>query len=134
MNEKEFSVNMAYLGLAYGKEYTPQELSVYYDFLKEFNDDIFTRAIKKIIKESKFPPKINELVEECSKLKEKAKYDVLDFMNKKGYFAIPSEYDKAIRFLELNIMPDWFKEDMTKYYKMMKQESLSHQKVKFLEM
>lgn len=133
MNEKEFSVNMTYLGLAYGKEYTPQELSVYYDFLKEFSDDVLTNAIKNIIKSSNFPPKISELVEECKKLKSKTKYDVLDFMNKKGYFAAPTEYEKAIRYLEINVIPDWFKADMKEYYKMMKQESLSHQDIKFLE-
>lgn len=133
MNEKEFSVNMTYLGLAYGKEYTPQELSVYYDFLKEFNDDVLTNAIKNIIKISKFPPKISELVEECKKMKSKTKYDVLDFMDKKGYFASSNEYDKATKFLDKNIIPEWLKEDMKNYYRMMKQESLSHQGIKYLE-
>ena len=32
-----------------------------------------------------------------------------------GYFKTDREYEKAIKFLTDNIIPDWFKEDMQKY-------------------
>ena len=47
-------------------------------------------------------------------------------MEKQGYFAVASEYDKASKWLERNIIPAWFKEDMKKYYAMMKQEKLGY--------
>lgn len=132
MTEKEFSEDMTYLGLAYGKEFTPNELRVYYDFLKDYSDETLMKAIKNIIKESKFLPKVTELIEACDKYKEKTKFDILIFMNQKGYFKVPEEYDKAVRFLETGIVPDWFKKDMNMYYKMMKQGALTHQDTKML--
>lgn len=131
MTPEQFKDSMSYLGIAYGKEFTQQELTVYYDFLKEFSDETLVKAIKNIIKTSKFMPKINELVEECENSKEQARFEILEYMKAMGYFkesgyAI-SEYEKAIKWLETGVIPHWFKDDMTKYYKMMKQERLSQQ-------
>jgi hypothetical protein len=32
-----------------------------------------------------------------------------------GYFRHPTEYEKAVSWLERNIIPEWFKKDMQKY-------------------
>lgn len=126
MSEKEFADSMAYLGMAYGKEYTKQELIVHYDFLKEFSDETLIKAIKNIIKKSKFLPKINELVEECEKCKEQLRFEVLDYMNQQGYFKHPREYEKASLFMERGIVPEWLQNDINKYYKMMVNNRLEH--------
>lgn len=75
---KEFIKNMTYLGLAYDKQYTQEEIKLYYDFLKDFSDDVIVKAIKEIIKTSKFIPKITELVEKCQSIKENISFDVLE--------------------------------------------------------
>lgn len=127
MTEIEFKDSMAYLGLAYGKEFTAPELTMYYDFLKEYNDKTLIKAIKNIIRTSKFMPKINELVEECEKQKEQVKYDVLEFMRAKGYFKAPIEYDKASLYMERGNVPEWLQKEINEYYKMMNQNELDHQ-------
>lgn len=132
MTHQQFADSMAYLGIAFGKEYTQEELSVYYDFLKEFTDETLIKAIKKIINTSKFLPKINELVETCEQCKETMKFEILEYMNLQGYFKASEEYDKASRWLERNVVPSWFKEDMKKYFKMKQQCQLENKTTKMI--
>lgn len=126
MSEQELVKGLTYLGMAYGKEFTKQECQIHYDFLKEFNYETFVKAIKNIIKKSKFLPKITELLEECENCKEQVKFEVLEFMNSKGYFKAPIEYEKASLFMERGNIPEWLYSDIKKYYQMMKQETLEH--------
>lgn len=123
---EEFIKNMTYLGLAYDKQYTQEEIKLYYDFLKDFNDDVIVKAIKEIIKTSKFIPKITELVECCQKIKESIRFDVLEYMNKVGYFKDTREYQKASLFLEKNVIPYWLQKDIDIYYKLMVNNRLSN--------
>ena len=127
MTKEECIKGLKYLSLAYGTNgFTPDECNVYYEFLQEYNYDTFRVAVKNIIRKSKFLPKITELLEECENCKEKTKFEVLEYMNSQGYFKAGSEYDKAIMFLERNNIPSWFKDDLTKYYKMMLSNRLEH--------
>lgn len=126
MTKQELVKGLTYLGTAYGKEYSEIECEQHYDFLKDYNYQTFVKAIKNIIKKSKFLPKITELLEECENCKEQTKFEVLEYMKSQGYFKAGSEYDKAVSFLERNIIPSWFKEDLNRYYKMMVQNRLEH--------
>lgn len=127
MTKEECIKGLKYLSLAYGTDgFTPEESGIYYEFLQEYSYDTFRAAVKNIIRKSKFLPKITELLEECNNYKEKSKYKVLELMQSNGYFKADSEYDKATKYLDTGIMPEWFREDLNKYYKMMKQETLEH--------
>ena len=42
MTKEQFSESMAYLGLAYGKKFTHQEIGMYYDFLQQGRCPLFT--------------------------------------------------------------------------------------------
>ena len=127
MTKEECIKGLKYLSLAYGTNgFTPDECSVYYEFLQEYKYDTFRVAVKNIIRKSKFLPKITELLEECENCKEQTKIEVLEYMKNQGYFKVGSEYDKAIMFLERNNIPSWFKEDLNKYYKMMLSNRLEH--------
>lgn len=128
MTEIEITKGLSYLGIAYGKEYTKIEVQQHYDFLKDYSYETFISAIKSIIRNSKFLPKINELLEECEKQKEKIKFDIIEFMNKQGYFKDIKEYEQANLFMSKNIMPEWFKKDVNKYCEIMKQEKLECKK------
>ena len=126
MKDFELVQGMQMLGMAYGKEFTQQECELYYEFLREYNIETFKAAIKNIIRTSKFLPKINELIEECDRCREQVKYDVLEFMNDKGYFKAPIEYEKASLFMERGNVPEWLQKDINEYYKMMRQATLEH--------
>ena len=126
MKNFELVQGMQMLGMAYGKEFTQQECELYYEFLQEYNIETFKKAIKNIIRTSKFLPKINELIEECDRCREQVKYDVLEFMNDRGYFKAPIEYEKASLFMERGNVPEWLQKDINEYYKMMKQATLDH--------
>ena len=119
MKKIEFVKGMSYLGVATGKEYTQEECDVFYDFLKNYNYNVFIQAIKNRIKKSSFPPKINELIEECNLCDNNFKFVVIEFMKESGYFKAISEYDKAMMFVKRGIVPEWLKEDINKYFKMM---------------
>lgn len=126
MKQEELVKGLKVLGLAYGKDFTQEECVTYYEFLQEYSYETFKTAIKSLIKKSKFLPKISEIIEECENSKSSSWFEILSFMEKQGYFAVASEYDKASKWLERNIIPAWFKEDMKKYYAMMKQEKLGY--------
>lgn len=124
---------LKYLGIAYGKEFDEDECKVYYEFLKDYSKDTFSRAVKDIIRKSKFLPKLNELIEECESNQENEKTSkkiaLLEFMREEGYFKCSKEYDKASKwFLEDNI-PYWLKEDAKKYHEKMKQRALETSEV-----
>lgn len=142
MRLEEFNECMIYLGVAYNKEFTQNEIKVYYDFLKNYNIDTLKIAIKNIISKSKYAPKISELIEECENCKSSSRNEVLKYMREAGYFKLGiirsngeqiiltdehamRNYEKASRFLERGIVPDWLQEDINYYYKLMKQEKLS---------
>lgn len=126
MSEQELVKGLTYLGMAYGKEYSKVECEQHYDFLKDYNYETFISAIKSIIRTSKFLPKITELLEECEKHKEQVKNDVIEFMKSQGYFKDIREYEKATLFMERGIVPEWLQNDINRYYKMMRQETLDH--------
>lgn len=132
MSEQELVKGLTYLGTVYGKEYTKLECEIHYDFLKEYKYDVFIKAVKAIIKKSKYLPKVNEIIEECEKHKSEARFEILDFMSKYGYFKSPIEYEKASKFLVENNIPEWFKEDMKKYYAMMEKERIEHKEQKLI--
>lgn len=131
MKQEELVKGLKVLGIAYSKDFSQEECETYYEFLQEYSYETFKKAIKNIIKTSKFLPKISELVEECENNKEKARFEILEYMNAMGYFKesgyAVSEYEKAVMWLEKGIIPQWLKDDMTRYYKMMKQERLEQQ-------
>ena len=126
MKQEELVKGLKVLGIAYSKDFTQDECSTYYEFLQEYSYETFKTAVKNIIKKSKFLPKISELVEECENCKEQLKFEVIEFMNAKGYFKSPIEYEKTIMWYSKGIIPSWLKEDLNKYYKMMQQDKLSY--------
>lgn len=120
MTQEECVKGLKYLSIAYGSDgFSQDECVVYYEFLAEFSYETFRTAVKNLIRKSKFIPKINELVAECTRVKTQVKNDVLDYMKSQGYFKIPQEYDKAVGWLQSGIVPDWFKNDMNFFARQM---------------
>ena len=115
MNVKDFTSRLKYLGTAYNHKFSEEEAEVWYDFLKNYSIDVFNKAIKSCIENNKFMPKVADIKEYCEKEREVVKFDILERMVEDGYFRHPTEYEKAVSWLERNIIPEWFKKDMQKY-------------------
>lgn len=126
MTEQELIKGLAYLGMAYGKEYSKMECEQHYDFLKEYSYETFVTAIKNIIKTSTFIPKISDLINACESAKTTTRFDVIEYMYKVGYFKHPKEYEKTTLFMEKGIVPKWLQDDINKYYKQMINNRLEH--------
>ncbi len=130
MEKKELVKGLGYLGIAVGKEYTPEECEVFYDFLKDYNYQTLIDAIKRRIKKSSFPPKINELIEECNMSKNETKLKIVEFMNANGYFKAPVEYEKTLLFLKKGVVPGWLQKDINEYYLKMKKNEVETNNLK----
>ena len=143
MRIEELVKGLNFLGLAYGKEYSQLECQQVYEFVKEYDYDTFIKATKDIIRTSKFIPKIADLIEMCDKFKEKEKLEVIDYMRSVGYFKYSAygevtdekasrNYSKALRFIELGVIPDWLQEDIDYYLNQMHQLRLQDKQNKLL--
>ena len=133
MSEQELVKGLTYLGMAYGKEYSILECDQYYDFLREYSYETFVVAVKSIIKTSPFIPKISDLIKACESAKSTMRFDVIEYMNRDGYFKDVKEYDKANSFMERGIVPEWLQKDINKYYKQMVSNRLDHKETLMIE-
>lgn len=126
MKQDELVKGLKVLGIAYGKEFSKDECATYYEFLQEYNYETFKKAVKTIIRKSKFMPKISDLIDECEEQKQQLRFDVIEYMRECGYFKDVKEYDKAVMWYSRGFIPSWLKDDMNKYYKLMNQSRLTN--------
>lgn len=128
MRIEEAIKGLSFLGLAYGKEYSQLEVQQVYEFIKEYNYETFIKAVKELIRTSKFLPKIADLIETCEKQKEAIKIEVVEYMKNDGYFTqngflddtqASKNYNKTISWLECGTTPEWLKNDINLYYQKM---------------
>lgn len=68
MNRDEFLKGMVYLGTIYGKEFTKDELTVWYSFFHQVDSNIFKVAIKNLAEKNRFIPSIAEIRAEINKI------------------------------------------------------------------
>lgn len=140
VKKDEFLKNMTMLTMAYGKEYTEEEVELYYEFLKDYDGKVLTKAIKEIIATSTFAPKIAELKKMCEHVHQTRKYEILDMMLEAGYFknenghTDPDEeiqrYEKASKWLREKNIPAWFLEDLKQYQE---KQKLTTKEVRLIE-
>ena len=69
MNKEKFLKIMTYMGIAYNKEFTKEQLEVWYSFLKDYTDDELNNAVKKLVNTEKFLPTIAHIKETIAKSK-----------------------------------------------------------------
>ena len=68
MNRENFLKGLKYLGAAYNKEFDDEQASVWYDFFKDVDFEVFRQAVKRIIPKSKYLPSIAELRGEIAQI------------------------------------------------------------------
>ena len=66
MNKEQFTKGITFLAIAYNKEFTDEQVSVWYEFFKDENYDDFRNAVKRIIPKNQFMPSIAELKQEIT--------------------------------------------------------------------
>lgn len=125
MTELEFIKCMKRLTSFYFKELNPDELNDWYELFKDISVKVLNNAITLIVKESKYMPNINVLLEKCNTVKNNYYLMIVEKMYKDGYFRrgvkeLDSEhesrnYDKTIRWIEKGIIPEFLKKDMKGY-------------------
>lgn len=68
MEKNDFLKGITYLAIAYNKEMTEEAVSVWYDFFKDTDFEIFRQAVKRIIPKNKYMPSIAELRSEIASI------------------------------------------------------------------
>lgn len=125
MSQAEFARCMKRLSSFYFKDFGSDDLMAWYELFKDIKAKTLEQAITDIVKESKFMPNINQLLEKCKSTTNSFYLAIIDKMFKDGYFKqgiveLDSEhgmrnYEKAVRWIEEGIIPGFLKEDMKKY-------------------
>lgn len=103
----------------YFKDLTLEELaglvSMYQEELSVYSELILSIAVKSIIRKNKFMPTLKEIIDACELCRVTQKNITIEKMIKAGYFKDSREIDKAYKFVEERIIPDWLLEDMKKF-------------------
>ena len=125
MNQIEFAKCMKKLSSYYFKDFSSDDLSDWYELFKDIKAKTLEKAIIDIVKESKFMPNINILLDKCKSTTKSYYITIIDKMYKDGYFKegiveLDPEhemrnYDKSIKWIEEGIIPEFLKQDMRKY-------------------
>lgn len=66
MNKEQFVKGITFLTIAYNKEFTKEQIGVWYEFFKDTDYDTFRKAVKRIIPQKQFMPSIAELKQEIA--------------------------------------------------------------------
>lgn len=66
MRKEDFLKGITFLTIAYNKEFTQEQISVWYDFFKNDDYEVFRQAVKRIIPKNQFMPSIAELKSEIT--------------------------------------------------------------------
>lgn len=103
----------------YFKDLTDEEfigmVNLYQENLSVYRSSTLSEALKKIIRNNKFMPSMKEIIDTCENCKTNKKNYILDKMYQTGYFKDISEYEKALKFVEEDIIPQWLLNDMKKF-------------------
>lgn len=117
MNIEEYNKQMKILSNFYFNKISKKFIEDAYDFLKDYKEKVFVKAIKNIVKKCKFVPTMSEIIEECDNVKNEYQRGLLLVMLDKGYFKSDEEYEKVKSWLENGVIPDWLRKDMNNLYK-----------------
>ena len=112
MNTKEFSRIINLLKLSYNKNYTKEELETMYDFLKDYDYYIMNKAVRILISKSNYVPNIAQIINEYKETKKEMNYEMIEKAKELGNIKSELELDKAIKFLDKGIVPNWLDKEI----------------------
>ena len=103
-------------------EEVEQMVNLYEEMLGGYSEETLNQVVKEIIKTRKFLPTLNEIIELCESNKIYKRNEIIDYMEKDGYFKNPNELDKAYFWVNEGNIPGWLLEEMKKYHKLLIEE------------
>lgn len=112
MNKKEFSEIISLIQIAYNKQYLKEEIEVMYDLLKDFEYDTLKIAIKRLIATSRYVPNVSQIITEYKQIKRDEGYNKILKARELGNIKTNEELDKAMKWLDKGIVPDWLDKDL----------------------
>lgn len=112
MNKKEFSEIISLIQIAYNKQYLKEEIEVMYDLLKDFEYNTLKIAIKKLIATSRYVPNVSQIISEYKQIKRDEGYNKILKARELGNIKTNEELDKAMKWLDKGIVPDWLDKDL----------------------
>ncbi len=122
----------------YFKDLTNEEFaclfSLYQEELSGYNENTLIAAIRSIIRENRFMPTIKDIIDECEKCKIYKQNIVIERMIADRYFGNANEIDKAYKFIEEDIIPEWLLIDMKKYGYIDEISQLNNKKINYLNL
>ena len=69
MNKEKFLKIITYMGIVYNKEFSKEQISVWYSFLKDYSEEELNNAVKYLINTEKHLPTIAHIKEQIAKNK-----------------------------------------------------------------
>ncbi len=112
MNKKEFSEIISLIQIAYNKQYLKEEIEVMYDLLKDFEYNTLKIAIKRLIATSRYVPNVSQIISEYKQIKRDEGYNKILKARELGNIKTNEELDKAMKWLDKGIVPDWLDKDL----------------------
>ena len=112
MNKKEFSEIISLIQIAYNKQYLKEEIEVMYDLLKDFEYNTLKVAIKRLIATSRYVPNVSQIITEYKQIKRDEGYNKILKARELGNIKTNEELDKAMKWLDKGIVPDWLDKDL----------------------
>lgn len=115
MSKEEFLKVITRLSMAYNKNFDGSTVTLWYDYFKDCDYEMLKATVKRIILSNKYIPSIAELKEEYEKQNKDQYFIIINQMQNDGYFKDNREYEKTIKFINENTIPQWLKEEIIKY-------------------
>ena len=124
MTKAEFILAIKKMISLYRASMLDEEIASWYERFKDVKFDVLIKTIENL--ESDRMPNAIELKKLCKEESEKQKYSILERMWNAGYFkrgiygdlSVEQQernYDKAVRWLDNGVIPQWFKDDMKEF-------------------
>jgi len=130
MTKSEVIMLRNYIKGAYGYDKGDESTdAVWFDLLHNYEHQGIMQAVKSHIRSgNRFPPTLSELIAGYEVIVQSFSNDILDLMDRDGYFNDPVGSDPALAswnkdnrkrkaqvWLSIHKMPDWFKMDYQRY-------------------
>lgn len=112
MNKTEFSKIINLLKISYNKNYAKEELETLYEFLQDYEYQTMNKAIKKLISKNNYIPNVSQMISEYKEIKKELGYGSITKAKRLGNIKTEQESDKAFRFIDKGITPNWLDKEI----------------------
>lgn len=125
MDKLDFTEGMKILSSCYHKDISNDDFVIWYELLQDIEPEVFKKSIIDLCKERSYMPTIHDILDKTVTTKNNYYLSILEQMKKYGYFKLGVEpllpeheernYDKSIRWIERDIIPEFLMNDMRRY-------------------